>query len=122
MATGVWSSELTLEHSQLLSEARAGIERLVARMQGPKDDLIFLVADVDSALGAVILGLGVPRHPTRRSVVMPLTRADAVRAAGSLMGPSLVQKLDASPGAAVLVMVGDSARLVPLQAVEPSPA
>jgi hypothetical protein len=122
MATRVWSSDLTVEHTQLLSEARAGIERLLARMQGPKDDLIFLVADVDSALGAVILGLGVPRHPTRRSVVMPLTRADAVRAAGSLMGPSLVQKLDASPGAAVLVMVGDSARLVPLQAVEPTPA
>lgn len=119
MATSVWSSELTLAHTELLSEARAGIERLVARMQGPKDDVIFLVADVDSALGAVILGLGVPRHPTRRSVVMPLTRADTIRAAGSLMGPSLVQKLDASPGAAVLVMVGDSARLVPLQAVEP---
>lgn len=120
MATSVWSSELTLEHTQLLSEARAGIERLVARMQAPKDDLIFLVADVDSALGAVILGLGVPRHPKRRSVVMPLTRADAIRAAGSLMGPSLVQKLDASPGAAVLVMVGDSARLVPLHAVQPA--
>ncbi|HEX7670384.1 MAG TPA: hypothetical protein VF395_12400, partial [Polyangiaceae bacterium] len=76
MPTSVWSSELTRAHTELLSEARAGIERLVARMKGPKDDLIFLVADVDSALGLVIAGLGVPRHPKRRSVVMPLTRAD----------------------------------------------
>jgi hypothetical protein len=122
MTTSVWSSDLTLEHTQLLDESRAGIERLVARMQGPKDGIIFLVADVDSALGAVILGLGVPRHPKRRSVVMPLTREDAIRAAGSLMGPSLVQKLDAYPGAAVLVMVGDSARLVPLDTEPPAPA
>jgi hypothetical protein len=118
MAANVWSSDLTPEHAALLDEARAGIERLVARMQGPTDGVIFVVADVDSALGAVILGLGVPRHPRRRSVVMPLTREDTIRAAGTLMGPSLTEKLDAHRGAAILVMVGDSARLVPLE-VEP---
>lgn len=110
----VKTHELTREHTVLLEEARAGIERLVARMQGPRDDIVFVVADVDSSLGGVIIGLGVPRHPTRRSVVMPLTRKDTIRAAGSLMGPSLTEKLDAHPGAAILVMVGNSARLVPL--------
>ena len=89
-------------------------------MQRPTDSVIFVVADVDSALGGVILGLGVPRHPKRRSVVMPLTREDTIRAAGSLMGPSLVEKLDACCGAAVLVMVGDSARLVPLVTDRPA--
>jgi hypothetical protein len=112
--TDVWSSALTIEHAALLEEARGGIERLLERMEGPTDDVIFLVADVDSALGKVILGLGVPRHPRRRSVVMPLTRADALRAAGPLMSPSLIAKLDAHKGAAALVMVGDGARLVAL--------
>lgn len=115
MTRSVWSSELTPEHAALLDEARAGIERLVARMQGPTEGVVFVVADVDSALGGVILGLGVPRHPRRRSVVMPLTREDAIRAAGSLTGPSLVKELDAHRGAVVLVMVGNSARLVPLE-------
>lgn len=115
MTKHAWSSELTPEHAALLDEARGGIERLVARMQGPTDRVVFLVADVDSALGSVILGLGVPRHSRRRSVVMPLTREDAIRAAGSLMGPSLVKKLEAHRGTVVLVMVGDSARLVPLE-------
>jgi hypothetical protein len=120
MTKSAWSSELTPEHAALLEEARAGIERLVARMRGPTDGVVFVVADVDSALGGVILGLGVPRHSRRRSVVMPLTREDAIRAAGSLMGPSLVKKLDAHRGAAVLVMVGDSARLVPLETAPPA--
>lgn len=115
MTTSTWSGDLPPEHAALLDEARAGIERLVARMQGPSEGVIFVVADVDSALGAVILGLGVPRHPKRRSVVMPLTREDTIRAAGALMGPSLTEKLDAHRGAAVLVMVGSSARLVPLE-------
>jgi hypothetical protein len=115
----VRSSDLTPEHAALLEEARPGIERLIARMREPKGGVVFVVADVDSALGAVIVGLGVPRHPRRRSVVMPLTREDTVRAAGSLMGPSLVGKLDAHPGATILVMVGDSARLIPLDETPP---
>jgi hypothetical protein len=110
-----WTSELSPEHAALLEEARPGIERLVARRASATQDVVFLVADVESALGKVILGLGVPRHPTRRSVVMPLTRADALRAAGPLMSPSLTTKLDAQRGPAALVMVGDSARLVALQ-------
>lgn len=98
----------------LLDEARAGIERLVARMTGPTDDLVFVVADVESALGRTIIGLGVPRNAGRRSVVMPLARADAIRAAGPLMSPSLTEKLEAHRGPAVLIMVKDSARLVAL--------
>src|SRR5260221_10581065 len=104
------SSSLGPEHAALLEEARPGIQRLLASVRGPISDFVFLVADVESALGKVILNLGVPRHPTRRSVVMPLTRADAIRAAGPLMGPSVTAKLDAHRGAAVLVMGGGSGR------------
>ena len=114
MTATTWSNDLTPEHAALLDEARGGIERLASRMHGTIDDVIFVVADAGSALGRVILGLGVPRHPKRRSVVMPLTREDTIRAAGTLMGPSLAEKLDAHPGTAILVMVGGSARLVPL--------
>jgi hypothetical protein len=107
------ASDLPPEHLALLHEARPGIERLAAR-SASLEDIVFLVADVESALGRVILDLGVPRHPKRRSVVMPLTREDAVRAAGPVMGPGLVAKFDAHPGATVLVMAGGSARLVSL--------
>ena len=103
------------EHAALLAEARGGIERLVARMKGPADDILFLVAEADSALGKAIIGLGAPRHPERRSVVMPLTRNDAIRAAGPLMGPGMSEKLAAHRGAAVLVMASGSAQLVPLR-------
>ncbi len=105
---------LTGEHKDLYDEARAGIERLAAHSSGPMDDVVFLVADADSALGKVIIGLGVPRPARRRSVVMPLTRADAVRAAGPLTGPSLTAKLTNHPGPVVLVMAGGTARLVGL--------
>ena len=98
----------------MLEEARPGIERLVARMTGPADDVIFVVADVDSALGETIIGLGVPRSPRRKSVVMPLTRADAIRAAGPLMSTAIAKKLDAHRGPAVLVTVKGSVRLVSL--------
>jgi hypothetical protein len=108
-------SGLSKEHAALLDEARPGIERLLLRMSGSTASIVFLVADANSALGNVIIGLGVPRHPTRRSVVMPLTRGDAVRAAGALMGPSITEKLDAHDGPVALVMVGDSARLVALK-------
>jgi hypothetical protein len=102
------------EHAALLAEARGGIERLVARMKGPADSVVFIVADVEGALGKVIIGMGAPRHPERRSVVMPLTRDDAIAAAGPLMGPSVAEKLAAHGGAAVLIVAGGAAHLVAL--------
>lgn len=102
------------DHATLLAEARGGIERLVARMKGPPDSIVFLVAEADGALGKVIVGMGAPRHPGRRSVVMPLTREDAVRAAGPLMGPAVSEKLAAHGGPAVLIVVAGDARLVGL--------
>jgi hypothetical protein len=108
-------SPLPPEHAALLAEAKGGIERLVARMKGPADSIVFLVAEADSALGKVIIGLGAPRHPTRLSVVMPVTRDDAIRAAGPLMGPGISEKLAAHSGAAVLVMAAGGARLVSLE-------
>jgi hypothetical protein len=107
-------SVLSPAHLALLAEARPGIERLAARSRDAMPDAVFLVADVDSPLGKVILDLGVPRHPQKRAVVMPLTRADAIRAAGPLMGPGLTSKLDAHEGVVVLVMAGGSAELVAL--------
>ena len=103
------------EHALLFAEARGGIERLIARMKAPPDDILFLVAEADSALGKTIIGLGAPRHPGRRSVVMPLTRDDAIRAAGPLTGPGISEKLAAHRGAAVLVMASGTAELVPLR-------
>ena len=116
-----WSSELTPEHAALLEEARAGIERLAARAKGRRDDLIFLVAHVDSALGRTIHGMGVPRGVGRQAIVLPLTRDDALLAAGALMSVSLAEKLVQHEGAAVLVMVGDAARLVALHATPTAP-
>jgi hypothetical protein len=113
MAEGQYP-ELGPEHLALLSEARAGIERLVTRAPASMGDVVFLVADADSQLGRVIVGLGVPRHPERRSVVIPLSRADAVQAAGPIMGPSVTEKLAAHQGPAALVMAGGVARLVAL--------
>jgi hypothetical protein len=108
------NDSLPPEHATLLREAKGGIERLVARMTGPADDILFLVADADSPLGKAIISLGAPRHPERRSVVMPLTRDDAIRAAGPLMGPGVSEKLATHHGPAVLIMASGSAELVPL--------
>jgi hypothetical protein len=105
------SNPLPPEHEALLVEARPGIERLVAKMTG-RTDVVFLVAEVDSALGKTILGLGVPRHPNRKTVVMPLTRDDAARAAGPLMSGDLSTRLAAHEGPAILVMASGSGRLV----------
>jgi len=114
---------LPYEHAALLAEAKAGIERLVARMKEARrspssaespDSVLFLVADADSALGKVIVGMGAPRHPGRRSVVMPLTRGDAVRAAGPLMGPGIAEKLAAHSGPAALIVTAGGAHLVAL--------
>jgi hypothetical protein len=110
----VTNGELPHEHALLFAEARGGIERLVARMKGPPDSIVFLVAEADGALGKVIVEMGAPRHPGRRSVVMPLTRDDAVRAAGPLMGPTVSEKLAAHGGPAVLIVVAGDARLVGL--------
>lgn len=104
---------LPSQHAALLNEARAGIERLVARMTG-RTDVVFLVAEVDSALGRTILGLGVPRHPNRRTVVMPLAHGDALRAAGPLLSGELSEKLQQAAGPLILVMAGGSGRLVAL--------
>jgi hypothetical protein len=105
---------LPYEHAALLAEARGGIERLVARMKGRPDSVVFLVADAEGALGKVIIDMGAPRHPERRSVVMPLTREDAIRAAGPLMGPGVSEKLAAHHGAAVLIVAAGGAHLVAL--------
>ena len=104
-------ASLPPEHAALLDEARPGIERLVAKMTG-RTDVVFLVAEVESALGKTILGLGVPRHPNRKTVVMPLTRDDALRAAGPLTSGDLSIRLAAHDGPAILVMARGSARLV----------
>lgn len=106
-------STLPPHHAELLSEARAGIERLVARMTG-RTDVVFLIAEADSALGQTIFGLGVPRHPHRRTVVMPLTHDDALRAAGPLLSGELSSKLKEAKGPLILVMAGGSGHLVAL--------
>ncbi|HEX3597906.1 MAG TPA: hypothetical protein VHU80_22510 [Polyangiaceae bacterium] len=111
---------LPSEHAALFKEAKGGIERLVARMTAPPGDVLFLVADADCALGKVIVSLGAPRHPGRRSVVMPMTRDDAIRAAGPLMGPSISEKLAAHRGPAVLVMASGTAELVSLRPTDSS--
>ncbi|HEX4334924.1 MAG TPA: hypothetical protein VH062_03360 [Polyangiaceae bacterium] len=110
------NSDATLpeEHAALFQEAKGGIERLVAKMTGPADDILFLVAEADSPLGKAIVSLGAPRHPGRRSVVMPLTRDDAIRAAGPLMGSGVSEKLAGHQGPAVLIMASGTAELVPL--------
>jgi hypothetical protein len=118
MGTMTDAGELPAEHAALLEEARPGIEKLVARMTS-RADVVFLVTEIDSALGRTIIGLGVPRHPNRKTVVMPLTREDALRAAGPLMSGSLSEKLEAHEGPAVLVMANGSGRLVGLTAVTP---
>lgn len=107
------SPPLPPEHAALYVEARPGIQRLVARMSG-RTDVVFLVADVDSALGKTLLGMGVPRHPSRRAVVMPVTRDDALRAAGPLTSGDLAVRLAAHDGNVVLVMAGGAALLVGL--------
>ena len=107
-------ASLPFEHAALLGEARPGIERLVAKM-ADATDVVFLVAEVDSALGKAILGLGVPRHPNRKTVVMPVTRDDALRAAGPLMSGDLSVRLAAHAGPAILVMAGGDGRLVGLK-------
>jgi hypothetical protein len=112
--TSLPPSDLPPEHAALFAEAKPGIERLVARMTGPTEQVVFVVAEADSPLGATIVSLGVPRGPQRKSVVMPLTRADAIRAAGPLMSPTLTEKLERHAGPSVLIMASGSARLVSL--------
>ena len=111
------SSPLPPEHALLLAEARPGIERFVARMESVSASLVFLVAHVESALGRTMVGMGVPRGAGREAIVLPLTRDDALLAAGALGSSSLAEKLVQHDGAVVLVMVGDSARLVALAEV-----